>query len=219
MLGLLDYVEIREQPKIFAGFSDITALHAALSSQCRLVTFHSPHPIDGWGEEQRCQESEQAFWRLVAGEPGPPRVLDSNLSFLVDGEAEGRLMGGNATVFTSLLGSPYEPSLEGCILFLEDVGERPYRIDRLLCQLKQAGRLERLAGVVLGYFTDCEPEEGDDSLSLDEVFEDYLTPLGIPVARGLRSGHERPNLSLPLGAAVRLSSGSADLALCERPVG
>jgi muramoyltetrapeptide carboxypeptidase len=233
LLDRLDYDVIRGQPKIVIGFSDITALHLALQRHCGLVTFHSPNPMDGLGvEEGMGSLAEQTFWRALradnyldsAGQRRPagyelisPAVTDV-LETVRPGQAEGRLTGGNLALVAATLGTPYEIDTAGRLLFLEDIGERPYRIDRYLSQLRLAGKLREVAGIVLGHFTDCQPAEGEASLSVEEVLTDYLEPLGIPVIRNFPAGHEVPNVTLPLGVLARLDADRGSLELLENPV-
>jgi muramoyltetrapeptide carboxypeptidase len=233
LLDRLDYEQIRRQPKIVTGFSDITALHLALQRHCGLVTFHSPNPMDGLGAEAGLGSlAEQTFWRALradryldsAGQRQPagyeligPAVRDA-LETVRPGQAEGPITGGNLALIAATLGTRYEIDTAGRLLFLEDIGERPYRIDRYLSQLRLAGKLRAVAGIVLGHFTDCLPAEGEASLSLEEVLADYLDPLGIPVIRNFPAGHEVPNVTLPLGVLARLDADRSSLELLEDPV-
>ncbi|MCA9235092.1 MAG: LD-carboxypeptidase [Planctomycetales bacterium] len=232
LLAGIDYDTVRRRPKIVTGFSDISALHAALQSQTGLATFHSANLIDGWGDpEPPTDWVEQAFWQMLKGETNaavdedvdsagtlPPAGAESKRETLVAGVAEGMLIGGNAAVFTGLAGSPYLPDSRGAILFLEDVGEQPYRIDRMLAQLKLSGYLDEVAGVLLGQFTDCTAADEKPSLDLATVFADYLQPLGVPVLAGFPSGHVRDNLALPLGTRVQLDADRQTHAILEPPV-
>ncbi|MEM9352042.1 MAG: LD-carboxypeptidase [Planctomycetota bacterium] len=215
LLDDIDYAAAAADPKRWIGFSDVTALHTALWAKCRLVTFHGPHPKDGLGREDGLPPAaEAAYWRALEAAPEgnllPPDLVDSTTT-RTPGVAEGQLFGGNVAVLASLLGTPYAVDTTDAILLLEDVGERPYRIDRFLLQLRQTGKLDSVRGIVLGYFTDCGPEEDEDSLSLEQVLADYIDPLGVPVLQGFPAGHESPNLALPLGVPVRLDADSRSL--------
>jgi len=233
LLDRLDYDAIREQPKIVTGFSDITALHLALQRLCGWVTFHSPNPMDGLGTVDGLEGLEEHFfWRALRAEQyrddlGQPRkpgygLIDPHgtvrLGRVRPGRAEGRITGGNLALIAATLGTPYEIETAGRLLFLEDTGEQPYRIDRYLSQLRLAGKLDVAAGIILGYFTDCQPATGKASLSLEEVLGDYLGHLDIPVARNFPAGHEVPNVTLPLGALARLDADRGSLELLENPV-
>jgi len=233
LLDRLDYDTIREQPKIVTGFSDITALHLALQRHCRWATFHTPNPMDGLGTVDGLEGlAEHFFWRALCAdryredlgqpqksgylliEPGGPLPLE----VIRPGTAEGRITGGNLALVAATLGTPYEIDTAGRLLFLEDTGERPYRIDRYLSQLRLAGKLAEAAGIILGYFTDCQPAAEKASLSLEEVLGDYLEPLPIPVVRNFPAGHEAPNVTLPLGVLARLDAQRGSLELLENPV-
>jgi muramoyltetrapeptide carboxypeptidase len=133
--------------------------------------------------------------------------------------AQGPLIGGNLAVLTSLAGTPYWPSFDGAILFLEDVNEYVYRIDRMLSTLMLTGALERVAGVVLGGFTDCKPSEGSfGSLTLDDVFDDYFSGLGVPVYAGAQFGHVKRKFTLPLGVQAEIDADEGTLRLLDAAV-
>lgn len=233
ILDRLDYDVIRGNPKILVGFSDITALHLAIQNQTGLITFHSPNPMWGLGSEGNLHPfSAKYFWRALRSEenlePGgeaqpvgysvdlPEDV--SPIKVMVPGTSRGRLTGGNLSLIAALIGTPYEIETEGRILFLEDVGERPYRIDRCLCQLRLTGKLDRLAGVILGQFTKCKPKEGEESLSLEQVFQDYFAHLGVPVVMNFPAGHSVYNATLPIGALVEVDADAPRVTVLENPV-
>ena len=230
ILDKLDYEVIRRNPKIFTGFSDITAIHAAIYSQTGLITFHSPNPQDGIGMPDGLSElSARTFWRAILAESyAKPQSScyeipltaseKENLITLNPGLAQGRLVGGNLALVSSVLGTPYEIDTSGNILFLEDIGEHPYRIDRFLSQLRLAGKLDVLSGLILGQFTDCDPAPGKPSLSLDDIFDDYFSELDIPQLKNFPSGHTSDNATLPLGVEVELDAGEKTLTLLESPV-
>ena len=228
LLDLLDYNVIRKNPKIVAGFSDITALHLALQSQTGLVTFHSPHPMDGIGVPDGLSDlSARTYWRaLLAEEYGNESGYEIPLTdqeresivTLFPGKATGRIVGGNLALIVALMGTPYEIDTNENILLLEDINEQPYRIDRALSQLKLAGKLDTLAGVLLGQFTRCEAPVDDKSQTLEEVFQDYFGELGIPVLQNFPTGHCRDNATLPLNVDVEMDSGERRIKVLENPV-
>ncbi len=233
ILDWLDYDAIRRHPKIFIGFSDITALHLAIQKKTGLITFHSPNPMFGLGSPDGLHPFTAAyFWRALLreaylddkGKPLPGgyaiEIPDDvpQLRTIRPGVARGRLTGGNLSLVIALMGTPYEIETRGRILFLEDVGERPYRIDRYLSQLRLAGKLDGVAGVILGQFRDCEPKEGEESLSLDDVFADYFGGLNVPVIANFPVGHSRYNVTLPLGAMVEIDADTKRVTILERPV-
>ena len=230
LLDVLDYSVFRRHPKILVGFSDITALHAALLSQAGWVTFHGPHPNDGIGTDSGFPDlTARTFWRALLAENYSdhheqgyqvPLTEDerSRVVTLTGGKAAGRLVGGNLSLVTALLGTPYEFEMIGSILLLEEIGEAPYRVDRMISQLRLAGKLELINGIVLGQFTNCEPADDKPSLSLHEIFNDYFGGLGIPVIGNFPTGHTNENVTLPLGVEVQLDADARKLTILENPV-
>ena len=228
LLDLLDYNVIRKNPKIVAGFSDITALHLALQSQTGLVTFHSPHPMDGIGVPDGLSDlTARTYWRaLLAEEYSSERGYEIPLTnqeresvvTLFPGKATGRIVGGNLALVVALMGTPYEIDTNENILLLEDINEQPYRIDRALSQLKLAGKLDTLAGILLGQFTKCEAPPDDKSLTLDQVFQDYFAELDIPILQNYPIGHCRDNATLPLNIDTEMNADERCVKVLENPV-
>jgi muramoyltetrapeptide carboxypeptidase len=176
-------------------------------------------PFSRWHFERVLGSAEPAgrLGRL----PDPPDVLlprDNRIATLHGGVAEGPLAGGNLTLLQCLIGTPHFPDLDGAILFLEDVGEDLYRVDRMLAHLRMTGALERLAGIAVGRFTELKREMSDGALGFDEVLANYFLPLGIPVAYGFPIGHIDDQWTLPLGVRARLDAGSGELELLEAAV-
>ena len=180
LLPLLDYEAIRRHPKVLLGYSDITALHNAILSQAGLVTFHGPIGAGSWNRFNVDQfrrlffDRELMTYRNVvdAGDELVPRK--NRTTTITGGKARGELVGGNLTGLTALAGSPDLPDFNGKILFLEDVSEAPYRVDRMFSTLKLMGALDRIAGFVFGECTDCDPGDGYGSLTLDQIFEVHI---------------------------------------------
>jgi len=219
LLPLLDYDAIRRDPKVLLGYSDITALHSAIHAKTGLVTFHGPVGSGSWNTFNVDQfqrvflDRELVTWRnkVDAGDELVPR---RNRTITVrGGKASGELIGGNLTVLTALAGSPYLPDFDGRILFLEDVSEAPYRIDRMLSTLKLMGALDRIAGFVFGECSECDPGDGFGSLTLEQIFDDHIRPLGIPAYRGAMIGHIREQFILPVGGRVELDADAGTLRL------
>ncbi|WP_406677675.1 S66 peptidase family protein [Moorella sp. ACPs] len=220
LLDDLDYNLIRHHPKILVGYSDITALHLALNRMTGLVTFHGPmlYPELGGGDlppytrEGLCRALAVASpLGSIPPAPGlPPPVA------ITPGRAEGIVTGGNLSLVVATLGTPFEVDTEGKILFLEEVDEAPYRIDRMLTQLKLAGKLEAAAGIVFGFCTRC----GDSSHQpgLLEIITGHLAPLGIPCFYGLPAGHLATQATLPLGIRARLDAAACTLTYLEAAV-
>jgi muramoyltetrapeptide carboxypeptidase len=227
ILPLLDYALIRRNPKVLMGFSDITALISAVNAQTGLVTFHGPVASSEWNAfslESFKAIVMQAQPALLANPPVNKRGDDelvnkqNRISTLRGGKTRGPLVGGNLTVFSALAGSAYWPQLEGAILCLEDVNEEIYRIDRMLSTLALAGAFKKLAGVVLGNFTNCLPGEGFGSLTLDEVFDDYFLGLNIPVFKGAQFGHVKLKYTFPIGLPVEMDADAGTLQLLQSAV-
>lgn len=191
--------EVATANKLLVGFSDITALHA-LWARAGVRSIHGPMVAS---LAQAGDEVIEAWFQALEGRLGEKSLT---LDCLVSGNGEGRLLGGNLAVLASLVGTPYAPSLDGCILFLEDVGERPYRVDRVLTSLDQAGCLSRCAGFVIGAFTGGAP--GSDGVSTETVIGQRLAPLGLPVVTGFPAGHIDANWPLSLGARARIEGES-----------
>ena len=221
LLPLLDYDVIRRNPKVLLGYSDITALHSAIHAKTGLVTFHGQIGSGSWNAFNADQFRRVFFDRelveyrnkIEAGDELVPR--QNRTIAITGGKARGELVGGNLTVLTALAGSPYLPDFSGKILFLEDVGEAPYRIDRMFSTLKLMGALDKVAGVVFGECTDCKPGDGYGSLTLEQIFDDYIKPLKIPAYRGAMIGHIREQFIVPVGGKVELDAEAGSFRLLE----
>jgi muramoyltetrapeptide carboxypeptidase len=196
--------------KLLIGFSDITALHLWLQSHGRM-SIHGP-VLTQLGRVT--QATRQRLFDLLES-PAPAPALAGSDSY-VGGTAEGRLLGGNLSVFTRLLGTPFMPPLEGAILLLEDQGERPYRLDRMWTHLELAGVFARVRGIVLGTFTGCE--EPDAPYTSAELLRELARSTGLPCAAGFPIGHGDLNEPVPLGARVRLEAGAARLTFLQPAV-
>jgi muramoyltetrapeptide carboxypeptidase len=225
MLPLVDYALIRRNPKFLGGFSDLTALVNAVQRQTGLVTFHCPMGASEWNPfsiEHFRGGVMEAREMLLAN----PKERDDNLvskigrtTALRGGKARGPLVGGNLAVLSAMAGSAYWPRFDGSILFLEDVNEYIYRVDRMLSTLKLAGALDRLAGVVLGAFTNCGPGDGNyGTLTLEEVFDDYFKPLNVPVFSGASFGHIRRKFTLPVGLPCEMDADAGTVRFLQAAV-
>jgi muramoyltetrapeptide carboxypeptidase len=225
LLDGVDYQAIANRPKALIGFSDITALLNAVTQLTGVVTFHGPvarasmPAFNRWHFERvlSCQEPAGRLGRI----PEPADILvpqENRIVTLRGGVAEGKLAGGNLSLLQCLIGTPYFPDLAGAILFLEDVGEDLYRMDRMLAHLRLIGALRHLAGVLIGRFTELERSGRDGALGFDEVLASYFAPLGIPVAYGFPVGHIDEQWTLPLGIQARLDAGAGEVELLEAAV-
>lgn len=222
IMDKIDYEMVKENPKIFAGYSDITALHIAFNQKSDLVTYHSPMPSTEFyrGVDE---ETLKSFLENIMDDNeteksdkiGLKNLGDKNLETLVSGVAEGELIGGNLTLIASMLGTSYEIECKGKILFIEDIDEEPYRIDRMLTQLRLAGKLDDAVGIILGCFTNCEAKNPEKSLTLDQVIEDILKPLKKPMVKNFTAGHCLPTLTLPMGKRIKFNAGDRTLEILE----
>ena len=222
LVDKINYELLRANPKPFIGYSDITALHAAIQRHSGFVTFHGPMLSSDLLINKRAPTEASVFAMIQGGiVPGewiePPS--DFPLTVLTPGVATGRLVGGNLSLHCSMLGTSYEVDTRDAILFIEDVGETPSRVDRLLTQLRLAGKLATIKGVLVGSFSELGEQQNDtvDPAVLDPLLRRTFESLGIPVLSGWPSGHCDPNLTLPLGAQVRLDTARRALRL-EQPV-
>ncbi len=206
LLPMLDYEAIRKNPKPFVGFSDITALHCAFQVKCGLVSFHGPMAGAHWPVGLR-ENKSRAGWLRAMSDTAPLGLMENpdGTPFEVfrEGEAEGILTGGNLTVLNNLIGTEYLPDLNGKLLLLEDVGEKPYRIDAMLTQFRNTGLLNQCAGFILGDFTDCGGDPGKPTLTLHEIFSDLLPP-DKPILQSVHAGHGRDKITLPLNIPYRI---------------
>ena len=225
LLDQVDYAAMADRPKALIGFSDATALLNAIHRLTGVVTFHGPVARSGMTAFSRLHWERVLTSAEPAGRlsrlPSPPDILvspDSRIVSLCGGVAEGPLAGGNLTLLQCLIGTPYFPELAGAILFLEDVGEDLYRVDRMLAHLRLLGALRRLAGVLVGRFTELKRSGGDGALGFDEVLASYFEPLDIPVAYGFPVGHIESQWTLPIGVRARLDADRGEVELLEAAV-
>ncbi len=225
ILPTVDFDLIRKNPKIFVGYSDITALHTAIHQNCGLVTFHGPVGISGFSDY-----AKQHVLNVLMNPTAPYKIEISEgnraktseffrTEVITAGKARGPLIGGNLSLLTALAGTPWAlTQMKGKILFLEDIDEQPYRVDRMLTQLRQSIDMRSLAAVALGVFDGCKATEQKPSPPLIEVVKDRLGDLGIPVIYGLSFGHIRDQFTLPIGIEAELDTSTAILTLLETGV-
>lgn len=226
LLPKIDYKLIRRNPKIFIGYSDITALLNAFWPKSGLVGFHGPVGASTFTDYTREQLQRTLFEpaaSLVIEAPAKQlekaKANDAYLPRTIRrGRAIGQLVGGNLSLLAAVAGTPYAPSIKSKLLFIEDIGEKPYRIDRMLTTLRQAWPLEQAAGIVLGVFNDCEADTDSNSLTLQETLKDRLSDLPIPIAYGLPIGHIDDMCTLPLGVPARLDADALSLTVLESGV-
>jgi len=220
----LDFKLIEKNPKIFIGYSDITALHLAIHQNTGLVTFHGPVAASNFSDYTKNHMAgvlinPSAPYKIALS---PDNIAKNSNLFKTEtitrGKCRGKLIGGNLSLLAAMAGTAFAlRDTKGKILFIEDIGEQPYRIDRMLTQLKQTVDLRQLAGIALGVFEDCNPKD-ITSQSLIEVLKDRLGDLGIPVIYGLSFGHIRDQFTLPFGIEAELDTETATMTFMENSV-
>ncbi len=215
ILPMLDYDVIQKNPKVLIGFSDITSLLLAVYKQTGHITFHGPVGNSGWNDF-----SSSCFSKVVMDKQAPAFdvVEQDNFIGITAGKATGKLIGGNLNVLTSIIGSDYLPSFKGKILFLEEVMEEPYRIDRMLTQLKLAGILNEISGFVFGRCVKCEAEFPDKAFTFRQVIEQHIRPLSIPAFYGANIGHIENKLTLPIGINAEMDAEKGTIKLLGQSV-
>jgi muramoyltetrapeptide carboxypeptidase len=231
LLSRLDYRSIRRNPKIFIGYSDITALHCALLTQAGLVSFHGPMANSDLSKPPVAEFTVHGFRRTLM-EPWAPGSICQGLEHKVvtvlrRGKASGPLLGGNLSLLCTTMGTPYQPVFKGRILLLEDVDELPFRFDRMLTHLLNAGVLQEVAGIAVGINANCverkknedgRPKKPEYRQTVEDVLRERLRPLGVPIVIGLPFGHIPEIATLPLGAKATLDANKGDLIVTEAAV-
>ncbi len=222
LLSGIDYELLRKNPKVLIGYSDITGLHLAITKQAGLVTFHGPVATGSLPPWSLASLRKALFSSEPIGELANPPEEDLNwpafpLRTVAPGKARGAIAGGNLTLVSTTMGTPYEIVTKGRILFLEDTGEAPYRVDRMLTQLKLAGKLREAAGIVWGTCTECTPAKSsfEVNLSLSDLLDEILGDLGKPVLAGLVFGHTKEKATIPIGVEAELDAGAKRVAIVE----
>jgi len=224
LLPYLDFELIRKNPKIVMGMSDITGLLLGIHAKTGVVTFHGPTGNSSWSEFTTDQAKRVLFngealtMRNKVGTADRLVQVENRVLIITSGRARGRLVGGNLSVLTALVGSGYLPDFDGCILFLEDIDEEVYRVDRMLTQLSLAGLLGRIAGLVFGHCNDCEPSRKYGSLTLPEVLSDHFVPLGVPAWYGSMIGHIADKFTVPVGIEAEIDADAGTITLLEPAV-
>ena len=212
ILPLLDGEQIRKNPKWFGGYSDVTALHTYFNQVCGFETYHCTMPsTEPYPDEFTLEWLKKAMFGGFSGVLSNPE--GSMPKTLVPGKAEGILCGGNLSLLVASLGTPWEIDTKGKILFLEDIGEKTYRVDSMLTQLCNAGKFRDCAGIVLGAWTDCPPEYPEKTLLLPEIFQQLIKPAGKPCITDVACGHVLPTLSLPMGRMCVLDADQCTITI------
>ncbi|MGE5364176.1 MAG: S66 peptidase family protein [Bacteroidota bacterium] len=221
LLDRVDYNLIKKNPKIFVGYSDITALQMAILRKTGLISFAGPMvAVDFWNEVN--PYTEEMFWAMITSDKKYGRVNNpgnEKIDLLKGGQTEGEVIGGNLALLTSVIGTPYSPDFKDRVLLIEDIGEPPYRIDRMLNQLKLSGVFKSINGIILGCFTDCvEPDPYSKTLSLNEVIDGYLGGLDMPVMYNYKHGHVKENITVPYGITHFIDADKGIVEITESAV-
>ncbi|MBA5851395.1 LD-carboxypeptidase [Clostridium sp. cel8] len=220
ILPLIDFNIIKKHPKIFAGFSDITVLINTIYSKCNFVTFHSPMCNSNL-EDKITLES---FLNTLTYGYKPFKIKNvkgisnnylRNLKNLNETSASGILVGGNLSLISGTIGTPYEIDTKDKILFIEDVNEEPYKIDKMLTQLILSNKLQECSGIILGQFTNCTLSNYERSFTLDEILEDRVISIGKPTIINFQCGHSYPRLTIPIGANVSIDCKNQIISVLE----
>ena len=211
ILETVDYAALRRHPKVIVGYSDVTALHAAIATRCETVSFHGPT-----ARGQLSAFSRESLQRAIMGESSCGTAPAART--LAPGRVRGRLVGGNLALLCALTGTPYAPDYRDAILVVEDVNEAVYRIDRMLTQLRLGGQLARCRAIVFGQFADIptdSPEESLGARTLDDVLREVADAVGVPCIAGAPVGHVADQWTLPLGAEAELDADTVTLRILE----
>ena len=209
----IDYAMIKENPKIFWGYSDVTFLHNAIGMYAELVTFHGPMLASDVGKPEFHDRSGRMFGQMFQPFELHYDETISELETLASGMADGELVGGNLSLIRGTLGTKFEIDTKDKILLIEDTGEEPYQVDEMLNQLKMARKFEQVAGIVIGDFKNAEPKKPEQSWTLAQVLDDYFKDLDVPVVKGFKIGHCEPHFSVPLGVKARLDADAKTLTI------
>ncbi|HLC83512.1 MAG TPA: LD-carboxypeptidase [Bacteroidia bacterium] len=217
ILDKLNFEMIKNNPKIIMGFSDITSLLIAINSKTGLATYHGPVGNSGWNDFTVKYVKEVLVDKKIVSYAYPEDDSDKHYT-INEGKAKGILVGGNLTVLANMIGSEYLPDWKNKILFLEETGEEPYRVDRMLTQLKLAGVLNNISGFVFGKCVKCEAEEPEKAFTLKEVLEQHIKPLGIPAFYGAMIGHIVNKYTMPIGIEAEIDASLGLIKLLETAV-
>jgi muramoyltetrapeptide carboxypeptidase len=224
LLPHVDFAALRRSPKAVIGYSDITALLLSAHARAGLVTFHGPNGSSKWNPfnvgwfRRVLLEGESVTFENLRDKGEFLAQVEHRVQTITPGTARGRLLGGNLTVLTTIIGSGFLPEWDDCILFLEDVEEAPYRIDRMFTQLALTGILRKARAVIWGTCSDCDPGEGFGSLTIGDVLDDHVRPLGVPAWQGAMIGHVDQQFTLPVGVEVEVDATAGTIRMLETAV-
>ena len=217
ILNLLDYDLIKKNPKVFVGYSDITALHIAFNQLSGLVTFHGPM-VDSDMTGDFSGFSKESLLNSILDEEFNPAINNETKDMvkLNSGIVDGPIIGGNLSLLVSTIGTPYEIDTKGKILFIEEIGEYTYKLDRMITQLILSNKLKDAKGIILGNFNNCQPEK-EGEFALEELISDLIKPLNKPTISNLQAGHCESSITLPLGVNTRLDGTNGKITILDEP--
>lgn len=222
LLDKINFGLIKRNPKIFVGYSDITALQMAFLKKTGLVTFAGPMVAVDFSSDKVDPFMEENFWKIITNSKKIGKINNPNgekFYTLAKGRGEGNLIGGNLALLISLMGTEYQPDFKDAVLLIEDIGEDPYKIDRMFYQLKYAKVFNKVKGIILGRFVDCYiKDKSQPSLSLNDVISDYLEELKIPVIYNVKHGHIKENLTIPWGLKTKINTSRCFIEITESAV-
>ena len=217
ILPFLDLETIRKNPKIFLGCSDVTVLLNHITFETGLITFHGPMVASLRFSRGPTTETEDSFKSALITKDLTGEISYSTMKTLKRGKGQGKLMGGCLSLLVTTLGTPYEIDTKNKILFLEDIGEQPYRIERMLTHLKMAGKFKAIKGVVFGEMEGCQPKEGN-GFSIEDIISDILSDIDVPIIFGIPSGHSYDNFTIPFGVKVEVNGDEGKFIILENGV-
>jgi len=224
ILPFIDYEAVRAHPKIIVGYSDVTALLLAIHARTGLVTFHGPNGASEWNHFSADYFQSILFGGEAIAMSNPVEIedtlvqIENRIRTINPGTARGRLLGGNLTIISTMMGAGLLPDWDGAILFTEDVNEEVYRVDRMLTQLKLAGVLDQVSGFVFGKCTDCDPGQGYGGFTLEDVMNTHIKPLDVPAWSGAMIGHLDKKFTVPIGVQAEINAGLGLIRMTEPAV-
>ena len=224
ILPKINYKLIKKNPKVLIGYSDITALLLAIHQKTGLIGFHGPLASSEFTDysvkhlKGVLMNPEMSYTIGHAKDSDDSTDKAYHSKVIRPGKAKGELTGGNLTLLAAAMGTDFQPKFKNKLVFIEDIGEKPYRLDRMFTQLLQSSDLHKAAGIILGVFEDCEAKESDRSLSLMEMFEDRLAHLDMPIIYGLSFGHIKNHMTLPVGTEAKMDTAKRTIRLLESGV-
>ena len=217
ILPFLDLENIKKNPKIFLGCSDVTVILNHITSETGLITFHGPMVASSRFAKGPTTMTENFFMKALMSKEAVGEIRHDGIRVLKGGTGEGQMMGGCLSLLVTTLGTPYEIDTKNKILFIEDIGEQPYKIERMLTHLKMAAKLKRVKGIIFGDMEGCQPKD-DKSFLLEDVILDVFADIKVPILFGFPSGHSFDNITIPFGVNVKVDGDKGKISILENGV-